>query len=144
MNGDGKAAKKGSEALLFALLHAARQLGTRLDNGLAAVGSSVAKHGVLTMLVQARKPVALGELAAFQRCVRSNMTQLVDRLEADGLVKRVPDPEDRRSVLAALTPAGRECQAAGAEELDRVATELAAAISDEDRDAFERVLDALH
>ena len=34
------------------------------------------------------------------------MTDVVDVLERDGLVKRVPDPEDRRSVLAVLTEEG--------------------------------------
>jgi DNA-binding MarR family transcriptional regulator len=37
-----------------------------------------------------------------------NVTGLVDHLERDGLVERVPDTEDRRSVRARLTPAGRE------------------------------------
>jgi len=37
-----------------------------------------------------------------------NITGLVDHLERDGLVERVPDPQDRRSVRARLTPAGRE------------------------------------
>ena len=35
------------------------------------------------------------------------MTQLTDRLEADGLVRRVDDPQDRRAVLAEPTAAGR-------------------------------------
>jgi DNA-binding MarR family transcriptional regulator len=41
-------------------------------------------------------------------CVRSNMTQLIDRLEADKLVRRVDDPGDRRSIRAELTKEGRE------------------------------------
>jgi DNA-binding MarR family transcriptional regulator len=40
--------------------------------------------------------------------VKSNITQLVDRLEGDGLVERQPDPNDRRARLATLTPAGRK------------------------------------
>jgi DNA-binding MarR family transcriptional regulator len=39
--------------------------------------------------------------------VKSNVTQLVERLEADGLAVRAPDPADRRSRLAAITDAGR-------------------------------------
>ncbi len=35
------------------------------------------------------------------------MTQLTDRLEADGLARRVDDPHDRRAVLAEPTEAGR-------------------------------------
>jgi DNA-binding MarR family transcriptional regulator len=36
------------------------------------------------------------------------VTGLIDHLERDGLVARVPDPDDRRSVLAQLTEAGTE------------------------------------
>ena len=40
--------------------------------------------------------------------MKSNITQLIDRLEADGLVSRAADPRDRRSRLAVLTTAGRK------------------------------------
>src|SRR6478735_3002007 len=54
----------------------------------------------------------LGQLAERLSCVKSNITQLVDRLEADGLVSRAPDPHDRRARLAVMTPAGRiACEA---------------------------------
>ena len=39
---------------------------------------------------------------------RSNATQMIDRLEAEGLVTRERNPKDRRSVLVALTAAGAE------------------------------------
>ena len=50
----------------------------------------------------------LGELAEGLDSTPRNVTGLVDHLERQGLVERVPDPEDRRSVRARLTPAGRE------------------------------------
>lgn len=37
----------------------------------------------------------------------SNLTRLVDRLEARGLVRRAPDPRDRRVTLVQLTPQGK-------------------------------------
>jgi DNA-binding MarR family transcriptional regulator len=40
--------------------------------------------------------------------VKSNVTQLIDRLETDGFVSRKPDPHDRRTRLAVLTVAGRK------------------------------------
>ena len=52
----------------------------------------------------------LSELASRMICVRSNITQLMGRLEADGLVQREEDPHDRRCVRATLTPLGRERQ----------------------------------
>ena len=56
----------------------------------------------------------LGQLADRLACVKSNVTQLVDRLEADGLVTREPDPNDRRSRLAVITNAGRQAYEKGA------------------------------
>jgi len=41
-------------------------------------------------------------------CVKSTITRLVDRLEADGLVLRTPDPDDRRAQRLLLTSRGSE------------------------------------
>jgi DNA-binding MarR family transcriptional regulator len=49
----------------------------------------------------------LGDLADELDSTPRNITGLVDHLERDGLVERVPDPEDRRSIRARLTEAGR-------------------------------------
>jgi DNA-binding MarR family transcriptional regulator len=78
----------------------------RLEQALEPTGLSLAKLGALRHLAEAEQPLALGQLAERIACVKSNVTQLVDRLEADGLVRRVPDPEDRRSVRAAITDEG--------------------------------------
>ena len=50
----------------------------------------------------------LGDLAEALDSTPRNITGLVDHLERDGLVERVPDPDDRRSVRARLTEKGRE------------------------------------
>ncbi|HMH19154.1 MAG TPA: MarR family transcriptional regulator, partial [Burkholderiales bacterium] len=76
-------------------------------------------------------------------CVRSNITQLMDRLEADGLVRRVEDLADRRAVRAALTPLGRERQAAGAKQVAKVRDEFAKVLSGIDHVLLERVLSAI-
>ncbi len=39
---------------------------------------------------------------------KSGLTALVDRMEADGLVARRPDPDDRRATRIVLTPLGEE------------------------------------
>jgi len=51
--------------------------------------------------------VPIGTLAATLQCRSSNVTGMVDRLEARGLVVRLPDATDRRVKLVALTPEGR-------------------------------------
>ena len=79
----------------------------RLEQALAPLQLSLAKFGVLRCLVHETRPLPLSAIANRQRCVRSNMTQLADRLESDGLLRRVDDPNDRRAVLAEPTDAGR-------------------------------------
>ena len=46
--------------------------------------------------------------AAAEKVRPQSMAQTVGELEGDGLVKRRPDPYDRRRALVELTPAGRE------------------------------------
>jgi DNA-binding MarR family transcriptional regulator len=94
-------------ALTLLLLDAARAVEARAEIALAEVGLSLAKLGALRHLVIAAEPLTLSQLAERHCCGKSNVTQLVDRLEADGFVTRVNDPEDRRTVRATVTPAGR-------------------------------------
>src|SRR5207237_5337049 len=100
-------------ALVFSLLETAEAVEARLEAALSPTGLSMAKLAVLHVLVEAREPLPLSDLAERQHCVRSNITQLVDRLEKDGLVRRRPDPDDHRGVLAALPPAGEQAYAKG-------------------------------
>src|SRR3982074_86598 len=53
-------------------------------------------------------PISMRELAERLKSDPSNVTGLVDRLEARGLVERRPDPNDRRIKGLALTPAGEK------------------------------------
>ena len=128
---------------MFVLLHAARSIQDRLEHALEAVGLSSAKYQAVQALVEAGEPLTLGELATRLQCVRSNITQLVDRLEADGLVQRVSVPTDRRAVRALVTPLGAERQTAGAVAIARLQADLAARIDPADRPVFQRVLAAL-
>ena len=126
-----------------ALLHAAERQRARLERALEAVGLSHPKYEVLSHLVRAGEPLPLSELASRLSCVRSNVTQLVDRLEGEGLVRRVYDPRDRRSVLAELTERGTERQRDGAGAVAQVHAAFAAVLSDDERRALARTLAAL-
>ena len=56
-------------------------------------------------------PCGVSDLAAGERVRPQSMASTVAALQAGGLVSRAPDPGDRRRVLIALTPAGREALA---------------------------------
>lgn len=105
------------DSVVFSLLGTAGAVEARLEAALGRVGLSLAKAGLLMHLAEAREPLPLSDLAQHQRCVRSNITQLVDRLEKEGLVRRRADRSDRRSVRAALTPAGKRAHAKAARVL---------------------------
>ena len=65
---------------------------------------------VLTALRWAGQPYrrSAGELARRAELTSGAMTSRLDALEKEGLVRRLRDPDDRRSVLVELTEKGRE------------------------------------
>ena len=68
-------------------------------------------------LMDPGRPVPMGEVAGALSCDASNVTGLVDRLEARGLVARQPSPADRRVKVLTLTAAGRRIRAVLIERL---------------------------
>jgi DNA-binding MarR family transcriptional regulator len=98
---------------LVSLLHAARAAEAHVEARLDALGLSMAKLAALSALAESGESLPLTQLAERLSCVKSNITQLVDRLEADGLVTRQSAPGDRRTRLAVMTPAGRKAWKAG-------------------------------
>jgi len=98
---------------MFDLMHAASAVEAYVEERLSAVGLSLPKLAALDRLVTAGDSMPLGQLADRLKCVKSNVTQLVDRLEADGLVTRAPDPNDRRSRLAVITEQGKQLYGQG-------------------------------
>ena len=113
-------------AVLWTIIGAGQRIQDKMESALADSGLSLAKLNALRHLVEADAPMSLGQLAEKIACVKSNVTQLVDRLENDGLVKRLPDPSDRRSVLASVTDEGRARFASGNAALVTVEADLIA------------------
>ena len=91
---------------LASLRLAARSLHLLQERWGAMHGLSEGRMGVLFRLFRCGD-MHLGELADELAMTPRNVTGLVDHLERDGLVTRVPDPDDRRSVRARLTETGR-------------------------------------
>ena len=129
--------------LMRTLVRAAHAVEDRWEAGLSQVELSGPKFIALTVLIEAGEPLSLGELAAKLTCVRSNITQLVDRLEADRLVRRVDDPTDRRGKRAEVTPLGVQRQAAGERQVQKSLKGLEKILSGHDLNEMERMLNAL-
>lgn len=104
----GRKVEPGTEALA-----AVRILGKKLhitfERWAEKFGLSEGRFQILVRLKhQPSGRFAMGELAEMLDVSPRTVTGLVDNLERDGLVKRVDDPTDRRSVYAELTDQGRE------------------------------------
>jgi len=129
--------------LALRVLGAGHEVEGRLEGALGGIGLSVSKFNLLSRLAESTEPLPLSQLADRCSCVRSNITQLVDRLEAERLVERLPDPADRRSVRAALTATGRERHAEAIRIVGETEREIFAPLGEEDRQALTRLLGRL-
>jgi DNA-binding MarR family transcriptional regulator len=81
---------------------------TRLIRQLATAGQLSLTAAMVLARLNREGPQRLTELAVGEGLSQPGMTQLVTRLERDGLVHRTASVEDRRGVLVDITPTGRE------------------------------------
>jgi DNA-binding MarR family transcriptional regulator len=94
---------------LGALRLAAKRIHDAMERFAESHGLSESRLRVLTRLChRPSRQLPLGALAEGMDVTPRTMTDIIDVLERDGLVKRVPDPTDRRSVQAVITEAGLE------------------------------------
>jgi len=94
---------------LGALRLAAKRIHDAMERFAESHGLSESRLRVLTRLChRPSRQLPLGALAKGMDVTPRTMTDIIDVLERDGLVKRVHDPEDRRSVQAVITEAGLE------------------------------------
>jgi MarR family 2-MHQ and catechol resistance regulon transcriptional repressor len=87
------------------LLRASKAVLARVEPALLAEGLTPTQLGVLEVILH-RGPLTQRELSRKVLTSAGNMTDLIDKLEARGLVRRSRQPPDRRAVRVDLTPAG--------------------------------------
>jgi DNA-binding MarR family transcriptional regulator len=97
--------------LVEAFWSVARQLRRAAADSLAQWDISPSQARALRVLAR-HNGVRLSELAEHLRIAARSATEVVDGLEAKGLVQRRPDPQDRRATLVEPTRRGAELNAA--------------------------------
>ncbi len=97
---------------------------------------------VLDTLEQ-RGAVRLTELTRTEQLTQPGITQLIARLERDGLVLRRSDPDDGRAVIVHLTEAGRTVRRTRRDERARHLAPMVAELSPAHRRALAAALPAL-
>ncbi|MET8755759.1 MarR family transcriptional regulator [Streptomyces sp. NPDC004667] len=125
----------------YGLIWAGTTLSARIDQALSRAHElPLSWFEVMLWLSAQREPVAASALGSKTLLSRSQVSRVVDQLQARGLVERLPSPTDARSVSVALTPAGRtafaEADATRREALREVFDER---LDDEDIRALETV-----
>jgi DNA-binding MarR family transcriptional regulator len=118
--------------LRLAIARTARRLrqeaGEELSPSQTTALATIDRHGPLTP----------SELAVRERIQRPTVTRIVARLEESGLVQRTRDPQDGRSSLVALTPAGRELLARGRTRKDAYLARRLRELDAEERATLQR------
>lgn len=92
--------------LMQVIWDTACSLMSTLEAELGELDLSYAKLLALETLVEAGGAMTLSKLAGAVHCTKANISQLVDRMEREGLVAREAGKEDRRSIVATLTEKG--------------------------------------
>jgi len=98
-----------------------KQVGRAFEETLSDHGLSYGEYKLLLRLVTRTEDnrLSAGELSKSILLSSGAMTNRLDQLEKGGLIRRVPDPRDRRGVHVELTPKGRTT-------IDHAVTEQAA------------------
>jgi DNA-binding MarR family transcriptional regulator len=95
-------------AALTSIVRVQQLLVAHVEAALRPLGLTFARYEVLMLLIFTRKgELPLGKIGERLQVHPASVTNAVDRLERDGLVRRVPHPTDGRGVLAAITDPGR-------------------------------------
>jgi DNA-binding MarR family transcriptional regulator len=125
------------------LLHqVARDLATALDRQFAPFGVTAQQAALL--LHASRQQHSPSQLMSLLGTDTAGMTKLADRLEAKHLIERHPNPEDRRSVLIALTPDGQALVPQLGPVFGRVTRQLFHGFSPDEIGVLTTLLDRMH
>jgi DNA-binding MarR family transcriptional regulator len=126
-------------AAATSIIRASQLVSTSVDRALRPMNLTFARYEVL-MLLSFSKRGALPVTKVGERLMvhPTGITKLLDKLEQEGLVRRQPNPSDRRGTLAYITPAGRRLAARASRAVAKVRFGI-----DLDDTALERIVDDL-
>lgn len=93
----------------------------RVDAALKPFDLTFARYEVLALLYLSRRgALPIGKMGVRLMVHPTSVTHAVNRLEEQGLVRRAPDPADRRTVVAVITPAGAKTAEAATAALGKI------------------------
>ncbi len=100
------------------------------------------QFGLLAFLWQ-RDGLSQTELSERSQIDRTTIGGLIDRLEKEGLVQRLPHPEDRRAYSICLTEKGKALETALSPLALRVQEKITGKLTDDERETLKKILEKL-
>jgi|HubBroStandDraft_6_1064221.scaffolds.fasta_scaffold311902_2 DNA-binding MarR family transcriptional regulator len=125
--------------VLDAILFAARRIRTNADAALRGSGLSLPAYKLMRALENSDQ--SMREVSEILHVSPRTVTDMIDSLEARGLVARGPHPADRRITLLRLTPDGRSQLAAAAALADQAHGAAISGLSEPDQQTLRRLVD---
>lgn len=117
---------------------------TRFFNGLDQ-GRTRGRYTALRILYFAEgRPLAQNDIREEMNVTAANVTYLIDGLEKEGLVKRVPNPADRRATFVELTDDGRAVCQVLVPAMARFMGEMSRGFSEAEKTAFLKFLERFY
>lgn len=106
-DGHGWGDASAGMAMVTSVMRAHQVLIGRVDRVLVGLNLSFARYEVLMLLLFSRRgALPLNKVGERLQVHPASVTNVVNRLEADGLLRRVPHPSDGRTTLAEVTSEG--------------------------------------
>ena len=141
---DGQAwGEVGAMQAATSIMRAQQIVLSRVDEALRPWSLTFARYEVLVLLHFTKTgSLPLGKMGDRLMLHQASITNLVDRLEDQGLVRRVAHPTDRRTTLAELTPEGRKVVKAATKAVVGVSVGVAE-LTDRDTKDLHRILKKL-
>jgi DNA-binding MarR family transcriptional regulator len=109
----------------------------------AARGTTLPRFDVMAALYRTGEGLRMSDISGVLRVSNGNVTGIVDRLVAEGLVERVAVEGDRRATRVRLTPQGREAFEDMAEEHEVWVDRLLSGLTAAETEAAARLLEKL-
>ena len=122
-----------------ALLYAAHRVRNAADARLRECGLSLQSYKLMRALENSDR--SMREISDALHVAPRTVTDMIDGLEARGLVARHQHPADRRVTLVRLTQAGRRQLAAAAADAERASHAAVSDLSESDQQTLRRLLD---
>lgn len=133
-------ADKGATEIAMNLLRAESLLSAALNRRFRTYGLSTATFNVLMILDGADEPLCPAEIGSRLLVTRGTVTGLLDSLEKNGLIRRIPDPTDRRMLRIEVTKAASELLERLLPEHFRGETEMLAGLTPREKESLVRLL----